>query len=155
MCPLLIYPQLAQLHNHGLAISSNAIWKEFLKAVFSSNIIKIPESSKRRSIKKREKKYWKKGERKKEKEKERKRKAPRVSSNKKGKSIFWEEKNIAISKSFLYEHIFSPHHTISKTLSKIIWENFVALFGPSFNLAIYMTWVISFVLTYELHIFGL
>jgi hypothetical protein len=42
-----------------------------------------------------------------EREKERKRKAPRVSSNKKGKSTFREKKNIATS-SFLYETIFFP-----------------------------------------------
>jgi hypothetical protein len=36
-----------------------------------------------------------------------KRKALRVSANKKGKLIFWEEKNIATSKSF-YEPIFFP-----------------------------------------------
>jgi hypothetical protein len=92
----------------------------------------------------------------KEREKKRKRKAPRDPSNKKGESTFWEEKNIATSKSFLYEPIFYPSIIqFQKTLSKIIWENFAALFGPSFNLAIYMTWVVSFVFTYELHIFSL
>jgi hypothetical protein len=50
----------------------------------------------------------KKGDKRKEKGKERKRKAPRVSSNKMRKSIFCEEKNIATSKSFLYEPIFFP-----------------------------------------------
>jgi hypothetical protein len=48
----------------------------------------------------------KKGEKVLKKERKRKKKAPRVSSNKKGKSIFWEKKNIATSKSFLYEYIF-------------------------------------------------
>jgi hypothetical protein len=78
--------------------TSHAIWKEFLKAVFSSNIIKILESSKGRSIEEKERESTEK--------RERKRKAPRVSSNKKGKSMFWEEKNIATSKSFLCQPIF-------------------------------------------------
>jgi hypothetical protein len=66
---------------------------------FSSFIIKIPKSSKRQSIEKgREKKVLKKG---------RKIKAPWVSANKKGKSIFWEEKNISTSKSF-YVNLFPP-----------------------------------------------
>jgi hypothetical protein len=52
MRPPLIYPQLPNLHNYGLAISS-----------------KIPKSSKRRSIKKREKVLKRKREKKNEKEK--------------------------------------------------------------------------------------
>jgi hypothetical protein len=125
--------------------------KNFWRLPFSSNIIKIPESSKCRSIEKNREKVLEKRERKK-----RKRKAPRDPSNKKGESTFWEEKNIATSKSFLYEPIFYPSIIpFQKTLSKIIWKNFAALFGPSFNLAIYMTWVVSFVFTYELHIFSL
>jgi hypothetical protein len=47
---------------------------------FSSFIIKIPKSSKRWSIEEREREYWKK--------EKGKRKAPRVSTNKKRKSIF-------------------------------------------------------------------
>jgi hypothetical protein len=62
--------------------------------IFSSNIIKTPESSRDGAYKK--------------KKREGKRKASRVSSNKKGKLIFWEEKNIATSKFFLYEPIFFP-----------------------------------------------
>jgi hypothetical protein len=54
--------------------------KNFRRLSFSSNIIKIPESSKRQHRKERE--------REREKGKERKRKATRVSSTKKGKSIF-------------------------------------------------------------------
>jgi hypothetical protein len=68
--------------------------------VFSSSfIIKIPKSSKRWSIKREREKVLKK--------EERKRKAPSVSANKKGKSIFWEEKNISTLKSF-YVNPFSP-----------------------------------------------
>jgi hypothetical protein len=70
---------------------------------FSSFIIKIPKSSKRQSIEKRERereKVLKKRGRKKEKLQE-------SLPNKKGKSIFWEEKNISTSKSF-YVSPFSP-----------------------------------------------
>jgi hypothetical protein len=53
--------------------------------------------------------HWKEREREKVlKKEERKRKALRVFANKKGKSIFWDEKNIATSKYFLYEPIFFP-----------------------------------------------
>jgi hypothetical protein len=52
--------------------------------------------------------YWKKREKRKEKGKEGKRKVAKVSSNRKGKSIFWEEKNIATSKYFVYEPICFP-----------------------------------------------
>jgi hypothetical protein len=104
MCSLLIYRQLSHLHNHGLTISSHAIWKEFLKVVFLLKYHQNPRVLKETEHRKKERK----GIEKKEREKERKRKAPRASSNKKGKSIFWEEKNIATSKSFLYEPIFFP-----------------------------------------------
>jgi hypothetical protein len=128
--------------------------RKFLKNwFFSSNIIKTPQVLKRRSIKKkREKNYWKKKERK----RGRKRKAARVSSNY-GEVNFWEEKNTLTSKiSFLMWFHFLPlYHTISKILSKIIEKVFLALFGPSFNLAIYITWVVPFLFTHELHIFSL
>jgi hypothetical protein len=75
----------------------------------------------------------------------------------KGKSIFWEEKNASTLKiSFLMWFHFLPlHHTISKTLYKFIEKVFLTLFGSSFNLAIYITWVVPFLLTHELHIFRL
>jgi hypothetical protein len=75
----------------------------------------------------------------------------------KGTAIFWEEKNTSTSKiSFLlWFYFLLLHHTISKTLSKIIEKDFLALFGPSFNLAIYITWVVPFLFTHELHIFSL
>jgi hypothetical protein len=81
--------------------------RNFWSVFFSSLIIKIPKSLKRRSIEKEREKVLKEREREKEKGKERKRKIVRVSSNKKEMSIFWEEKNVATSKSFLYEPIFS------------------------------------------------
>jgi hypothetical protein len=40
---------------------------------------------------------------------------------------------------FRYDSFVPLHHTISKTLSKIIEKVFLALSGPSFSLAIYMT----------------
>jgi hypothetical protein len=74
----------------------------------------------------------------------------------KGNSIFWEEKNTSTSKILFDVIPFSPlHHTISKTLFKIIEKVFLTLFGPSISLAIYMTWVVPFLLTHELHIFSL
>jgi hypothetical protein len=68
----------------------------------------------------------------------RKRKASRVSLNK------GEVNTLRGEKQFNFKNILfdvSPsslhHHTILKTLSKIIEKVFLALFGPSFNLAIY------------------
>jgi hypothetical protein len=92
---------------------------------------------------------------KKEKEREKGKEKPQEYLQIKGKSIFWEEKkHFNFKKSFLCD--FLPlHHTISKTLSKIIEKVFLTLFGPSFSLAIYMTWVVPFLLTHELHIFSL
>jgi hypothetical protein len=69
---------------------------------------------------------------------------------------FWEEKYASTTKILFNVIPFSPlHHTISKTLSKSIDKIFLTVFGPSFSLATYMTWVVPFLLTHELHIFGL
>jgi hypothetical protein len=143
MRPPPIYPQLSHFHNHGLAIPFHCIWKEIFEEYFSSRLSSKSSSPQRDRALKRERE--RKGIENKRKEK---RRDPRVSANKKGKSIFWEEKNILTSKSFYVSPFFPLHHTISETLSKIIWENFTAHFGPSFNLAIYMTWVLSFVFTH-------
>jgi hypothetical protein len=122
--------------------------KNFWRLSFSSNIIKIPKFSKRRSIEKRErKKYWKK-----EREKEKLQESLQI---KRGSQYFERRKTFQLQNPFTWVHFLPLHHTISKTLSKIIWENFAALFGPFFNLAIYMTWVLSVVFTHELHIFSL
>jgi hypothetical protein len=121
------------------------------KWFFSSNIIKIP---KRWSIEKKEKTYWKKRE--KEKNKRKKKKAPRVSSNKGEVNILRGEKHFNFKIFFLMWFHFLPlHHTISKTSSKIIEKVFLTLFVPSFSLAIYITWVVPFLLTHDLHIFSL
>jgi hypothetical protein len=124
------------------------IWKEvFEEVIFSSNIIKTLESL-RDGVKKEEKK--------KERKKERKKKAPRVSSNKGEVNILRGQKHFNFKNPFWCDFIFSPlHHTISKTLSKIIENVFLTLFEPSFSLAIYMTWVVPFPFTHELHIFSL
>jgi hypothetical protein len=58
----------------------------------------------------------------------------------KGRKRKKEEKNTSISNILFHVIPFSPlHHIISKTLSKIIENVFLALFGPSYSLAIYMT----------------
>jgi hypothetical protein len=69
--------------------------------------------------------------------KRKKKKAQRVSSNKGEVNILRVEKHFNFKKKFCD---FLPlHHAISKILSKIIKKVFLALFGPYFNLAIYMT----------------
>jgi hypothetical protein len=100
MHPPPIYPQLPHFHNYSLAIPFHFIWKEIFEKYFSPRLLSKSSSTQRDgALKKREKKVLKK--------EEGKRKAPRVSANKKGKSIFWEEKNILTSKSF-YVSPFSP-----------------------------------------------
>jgi hypothetical protein len=85
--------------------------------------------------------HRKKRKKKKErKRKKRKKKVPRVSSNKRGSQYFERRKILQLQKSFLMGlHFLHLHHTISKTLSKIIEKVFLTLFGPSFSLTIYMT----------------
>jgi hypothetical protein len=95
-------------------------------------------------------------EKKKKKKKKEKKKAPRVSSNKRGSQYFERRKTLHVQRAFLmWFHFLLLHHTISKTLSKIIEKVFLALFGPSFSLAMYMIWVVPFLFTHELHIFSL
>jgi hypothetical protein len=104
--------------------------------IFSSNIIKTPKSSRDGAWKKRREK----------------KKAPRVSSNKRGSQYFERRKKLQLQKLFLMWFHFLPlHHTISKTLSTIIEKVFLTLFGPSFSLAIYITWVVLFSFTHEPH----
>jgi hypothetical protein len=91
--------------------------------IFSSNIIKTPKSSRDRAEKR-----------------ERKRKATKVSSNKGEVNILRGEICFNFKNHFQCDPIFPAlHHTISKTLSKVIEKKFLTLFGPSFSLAIYMT----------------
>jgi hypothetical protein len=95
--------------------------------------------------------------RKKKKKKERKKnkkrkKAPRVSSNKRESQYFERRKTLQLFDVILF---FPPPLYHLKTLSKIIKKVFLALFGPSFSLAIYMALVVPFLFTHELHIFSL
>jgi hypothetical protein len=93
-------------------------------------------------------------EKKKEKEKEEEKEKLQESPQIKGKSIFWEEKNTSTSKIF-FDVIFSPFIIpFQKPFPKSL-RVFLALSGSSFNLAIYMTWVVPFILIHELHIFSL
>jgi hypothetical protein len=69
----------------------------------------------------------------------RKIKAPRVSSNKGEVNILRGEKHFNIKNLFFSCDFLPLHHTISKTLFKIIEKVFLAIFRPSFSLAIYMT----------------
>jgi hypothetical protein len=119
--------------------------KRFLKNWFSPQISSKPSSDQETEHRKKKKEKGK-----------RKEKAPRVSSNKRGSQYFERRKILQLQRSFLMWFYFLPlHHTISKTLFKIIEKVFLALFGPSFSLAIYMTWVVPFLFTHELHIFSL
>jgi hypothetical protein len=128
--------------------------RKFLKKwFFFSNIIKTPKVLKRRSIKNKDREKLLKKRKKKEEEKEKLQESLQI----KGKSTFLEEKNTLTSKiSFLMWFHFLPiHYTISKILSKIIEKVFLDLIGPSFILAIYITWVVPFLFTHELQIFSL
>jgi hypothetical protein len=90
------------------------------------------------------------------KERRKKRKAPIVSSNKRGSQYSERRKTLQLQKFFLIWFHFLPlHHIVLKTLSKIFEKVFLTLFEPPFSLAIYMTWVVPFSFTHELHIFSL
>jgi hypothetical protein len=132
---------------------SSHLKRKFLKKwFFSSNIIKTLSPQEMEHRRKKERKSIEKKKKEKEEEKEKLLESLQI----KGKSIFWEEKNTSTSQ-ILFDviHFLPLHHTISKTLSKIIEKVFLTLFRPSFSLAIYMTWVVPFSFTHELHIFSL
>jgi hypothetical protein len=123
--------------------------KKFLKKWFSPQISSKPLSPQGTEHKKKRETERK---RKKEEEKEKLQESLQI----KGSQYFVRRKALQLQKSFLIWFHFLPlHHTISKTLSKIIEKVFLNLFGPSFSLAIYMTWVVPFLFTHELHIFKL
>jgi hypothetical protein len=96
--------------------------KRFLKKWFSPQI-----SSKTPSPQQTE---HRKKERKEEKEK------LQESLQIKGKSIFWSEKNTSTSKIYflMWFHFLPLHHTISKTISKIIEKVFLAFLVHSLTL---------------------
>jgi hypothetical protein len=93
-------------------------------------------------------------EQKKERERKRKRKAPKVTSNKGEVNILRGERCFNFKNTFsMWSYFLALHHTISRTLFKIIEKIFLTLSGASFSLATYMTCVVPFLLTHELHIF--
>jgi hypothetical protein len=100
--------------------------------------------------------HWKNKKRKRKSIKKRKEKEKLQESLqiKKGSQFFERRKAFQLQNLFMWVHFLPLHHTISKSLSKIGWESFIALFGPSFNLVICMTWVVSFVFTHEQHLFS-
>jgi hypothetical protein len=116
------------------------------KWFFSSNIIKTPQVLQRQSIEKK---------REKEEEKVLKKRKLQESLQIKGKvNILREEKHFNFKNSFLYDSIFTPPSYHFKNLFQIIEKIFLTLFGPTFRLAIYMSWVLPFSFTNELHIFS-
>jgi hypothetical protein len=85
-----------------------------------------------------------------------KKKVARDPSNKRGSQYIERRKILQLQKLFLTWFYFLPlHHIIFKTLYKIIEKIFLTLFRPSFSLAIYITWVVPFSFTHELHIFSI
>jgi hypothetical protein len=116
--------------------------KRFLKKWFSPQISSKPQSPqetehRKKKKKEKEKKLWE---------------SPQI----KREVNISREKTLQLQRSFLmWFHFLLLHHTISKTLSKIIEKVFLALFGSSFSLAIYMIWIVPFLFTHELHIFSL
>jgi hypothetical protein len=128
--------------------------RSFSRSDFLLKYHRNPQVLKRRS---RKKKSTEKRERKeKEKGKEEVKEKLQESLQIKGNSIFWEEKNTSTSKILFHVIPFSPLPSYHfKNLSKIIEKVFLTLFGPSFSLAIYITWVVPFLFTHEVHIFSL
>jgi hypothetical protein len=78
-----------------------------------------------------------------------------VSLQIKGKLTFGEEKDTITSKILFDVNPFSPPPSYHfRNPFQNHWERFLIFFGPSFSLAIYMTWVVPFSFTHELHIFS-
>jgi hypothetical protein len=97
--------------------------KKFLKKWFCPQISSNPQVLKRQSMKKKRKK---------------RESSKCLSSNKRGSQYFERRKTLQLQKFFLMWFYFLPlHHTISKTLFKIIEKYFLTIFGPFFSLAIY------------------
>jgi hypothetical protein len=153
MHPSPIYPQLPHLHNHGLAMLAYitpfqnmcplpVYWSHWKRSFWRSDfLLKYHQNPwvLKRQCKKKEGKW----------------KVPKVSSNKMGSQYFERRKTLQLQNFFLMWFHFLPlHHTISKTLSKVIEKVFLTLFEPSFSFAIYITWVVPLSFTHELHIFS-
>jgi hypothetical protein len=120
------------------------------KWFFSSKYHQNPQVLKRLSIKRRE--------REKEEEKVLKREREKLQESlqiKGGINILRGGKYFNFKNPF-YMIPFSPPPSYHfENFFQIIEKVFVTHFGPSFSLAIYMTWVVPFLLTHELHIFSL
>jgi hypothetical protein len=90
------------------------------------------------------------------KNKKKKKKKNSKSLQIKGKLTFWLGKDTSTSKILFDEIPFSPPPSYYfKNPFHIIEKVLLTPFGTSFSLAIYMTWVIPFLLIHELHIFSL
>jgi hypothetical protein len=98
--------------------------------IFFSNIIKKTPSPQEKEKRKKEKR--KKGKKRKKKLQE----SPQIKGE---VNILRGEKHFNFKEPFDVIPFSPLHPTISKTLFKIIEKVFLALFGPSFNLAIYIT----------------
>jgi hypothetical protein len=131
--------------------------RSFWRSNFLLKYHQNPQVLKRWSRKK--KRYWKKEKKRKKKERKRKRgrksKATRVSSNKGEVNILRGEKQFNFKNPFWCDYIFSPSIIPFQKPFQNHWESFLTPFGPSFSLAIYVTWVVPFLFTHELHIFSL
>jgi hypothetical protein len=121
--------------------------KKFLKKWFLLKYHQNPQVLKRWSKEKeREKKKQKR-------EIEEEKKALRVSSNKGEFNILKAEKHFNFENPFQCDSIFSPSIIpFQKPFPKSLRKFFLTLFRPSFSLTIYMTWVVPFSFTQELHI---
>jgi hypothetical protein len=168
MHPPLIYPQLPHLNDHGLAIlvcitpfrnmhpppistlnqsTPFHLKRSCWRSVFSPLISSKPQSPQEMEHRKKERKRGRKSI-------EKKKESSKSLFKEKEKSIFWEERNTSTSKILFYMIPFSPPPSYHfERLFQIIEKIFLSLFGLSFSLAIYMTWLVPFSFTHELHIF--
>jgi hypothetical protein len=159
----------SHLHDHGLAILmcktlfwnmrpppistlnqstpfhlKRSCWRGDFSPLKSSKPPSPQEMEHKKREKKRKKKYWKK-----------ERKLQECLHIKGVVNILRGEKHFNF-KILFYMILFSPPPSYHfEKLFQIIEKIFLTLFGPSYSLAIYMTWVVPFSFTHELHIFSL
>jgi hypothetical protein len=118
-----------------------------LKKWFSPQISSKPPSPQETEHRKREREKEEKGKRKKLQE------SPQIKGE---VNILRGEKHFNLEDPFWCDSIFSPFIIpFQKPFPKSLRNFFFSLFGPSFSLAIYMTWVVPFLFTHELHIFSI
>jgi hypothetical protein len=87
--------------------------------------------------------------------KEEKEKLQESLQRKRGSQYFERRKTLQLQNPFYMKPFSSPPLYHFKNPFQNYLGKFCTLFGPSFNLAIYMTLVVSFVFTHELHVFSL